>query len=91
MFTSLRKLVLLPFLEFNSLIRLGNWFHCLLLLMHICSKTYNRTEKRRGKSGITLSLFDTPILNENPVEDASFGLIVVLFVRSIRESSRWVF
>ena len=41
--TVLLKLVLLSFyclsnLEFGSLIRLGNWFNCLLLLMHIRSK-----------------------------------------------------
>ena len=40
MFTSLPKLVFHSFynLDFNSLIRLGNWFNCLLLLMQIRSK-----------------------------------------------------
>ena len=43
MFTSLQKFVFLSFyrlsnLEFNSLICLGNWFNCLLLLIHIRSK-----------------------------------------------------
>ena len=41
-------------LKFDSLIRLGNWFNCLLLLMHKCWKIHSRTEKSRGKSGITL-------------------------------------
>ena len=45
-------------LDFDSLIRLGNWFNCLLLLMHIRSKIESRTEKSRLKSGITLLLFD---------------------------------
>ena len=57
MFTSLRKLVLLSFyrlsdLEFHSLIHLGNYFNCLLvLLMHIRSKIQSRTEQSRMKSG----------------------------------------
>ena len=45
-------------LEFDSLIRFGNWFNYWLLLMHLRSKIQSRTEKIRGKSGITLSLFD---------------------------------
>ena len=40
---------------------LGNWFHCLLLLMHIFSKIHSQTEQTRGKSGVTLSLFETNV------------------------------
>ena len=46
-------------LEFDSLIPLWSWFNYLLLLTHLLQKFLSRTEKVRGKSGITFSLFDT--------------------------------
>ena len=64
--------------KFSSLIRLGNWFNCLLLLMHICSKIQSRTKKGRGKSGITLSLFD-----RNLEREVQFNFCAVSVIRLI--------
>ena len=65
-FTSLRKLVLLSFyrlsnLEFDSMIRFGNRFNCLLLLMHVCLKIESLLRKTEGNLGHSQSL--TRILN----------------------------
>ena len=60
-------------LEFNSLLYLGHWFNYLLLLCLLVQKFEAELRKSKGKSGITLSLFDRN-LKQLDVEDVSFGL-----------------
>ena len=47
------ELVLLKNLEFDSLIRLGNWFDCLLLLMQIRPKRAELRKQREIWDSVT--------------------------------------
>ena len=60
----------------------------LVIINAIIVRKYKILRKAElGKTGITVSIFDRPFLNELPVDKASFALNIVLLVCSIRETN----